>query len=115
MWGVHPQVYGEVADPLVFTRHAICLILNLLHDGEEVHELLPLGMQKLSILCRSVDQLQNPRGRKSLTWLKYNVKLVISFKLTFQQNFQALKISPQIGHQPQQFVEDLCCWTHQAG
>ena len=62
MWGVDPQVNGEVADPLVFTRHTICLIFNLLHDGEEVHELLPLGMQKLSILCRSVDQLQNKRS-----------------------------------------------------
>jgi hypothetical protein len=61
MWRVHPQVDGEVADPLVFTRHTVCLILYLLNDGEEVHELLPLSMQKLPILCRSVDQLQNKR------------------------------------------------------
>ena len=61
MWGVHPQVNGEVADPLVFTRNTVCLILYLLHDGKKVHELLPLGMQKFPVLCRSVDQLQNKR------------------------------------------------------
>ena len=61
MWGVHPQGNGEVADPLVFTCHTVCLIFNLLHDGEEVHELLPLCMQKFPIFCRSVDQLQNKR------------------------------------------------------
>ena len=102
MWGVHSQVDGEVADPLVFTRHTICLILNLLHDGEEVHKLLPFGMQKLSILCRSVDQLQNKRSpghnarstRKeissmvnNITWFRSSISNLLSNKIFEHRRF----------------------------
>jgi hypothetical protein len=59
MWGVHPQVNGQVTDPLVFTRHAVCLIFYLLHNGEKVHEFLSFAVQELPILGGSIDQLQN--------------------------------------------------------
>ena len=59
MRGIYTQVDGKVADPLVFPSHTICLILYLLHDGEEIHELLTFCMKKLPVLCRPINQLKN--------------------------------------------------------
>ena len=53
MGRVNPEVDGKVADALVAASDPVRLRLDLLHDGEEVHELLPLAMQELSILCNS--------------------------------------------------------------
>ena len=57
MWGVDPQVDGQVGDALRGASHPVRLVLDLLHDGEEVHELLALAMQELAILSGSVDEL----------------------------------------------------------
>ena len=57
MWGVDPQVNRQVGDALRRARHPVRLVLDLLHDGEEVHELLALAVQELAILGGSVDQL----------------------------------------------------------
>ena len=62
--------------------------------------------------------IPDPRGRKSLDWFEINIwllVLVLAFKLTFQRNFPALMIFPQIGHPLQLFVEGQCCWTPRAG
>ena len=57
MWGVDPQVNRQVGDALRRACHPVRLVLDLLHDGEEVHELLALAVQELAILGGSVDQL----------------------------------------------------------
>ena len=57
MWGVDSQVDRQVRNALRRARHPVSLILNLLHDGEEVHELLALAVQELAILGGSVDEL----------------------------------------------------------
>ena len=59
MWGVDPQVDGQVGDALRGASHPVRLVLDLLHDGEEVHELLALAVQELSILRGSVDKLKD--------------------------------------------------------
>ena len=57
MWGVDSQVDRQVRNALRRARHPVSLILDLLHDGEEVHELLALAVQELAILGGSVDEL----------------------------------------------------------
>ena len=61
MGGVNSQVDGQVADALVVACHAVRLVLDLLHDGQEIHELLPLAVEELPVLCGPIDQLQNQR------------------------------------------------------
>jgi hypothetical protein len=51
--GVDPEVDGQVADALVGPGDAISLVLDLLADAVKVHELLPLTVQKLPILCKN--------------------------------------------------------------
>lgn len=52
VWGVDPQVDWQVANALVAASHPVSLVLDLLHDGVEVHELLTLAVQKLAILWK---------------------------------------------------------------
>ena len=59
--GVDPQVYRQVGDALGGAGHPVSLVLDLLHDGQEVHELLPLAVEELPVLCGPIDQLQNQR------------------------------------------------------
>ena len=62
MWGVDPQVDGQVGDALRGASHPVRLVLDLLHDGEEVHELLAFAVQELAILGWAVDQLEDERA-----------------------------------------------------
>ena len=55
MWRVHPQVDWQVRDAFRRARYPVCLVLDLLHDGQEVHELLALAVQELAILGGPVD------------------------------------------------------------
>ena len=57
MWGVDPQVNRQVGDALRRACHPVRLVLDLLHDGEEVHELLALAVQELAIFRGSVNEL----------------------------------------------------------
>ena len=57
MWGVIPQIDRQVRDALRRACYPVRLVLNLLHDGQEVHEFLALAVQELAILGGSVDEL----------------------------------------------------------
>ena len=59
VWRVHSQVDWKIADSFVTASHSVSLILNLLHDRGELHELLPLGVKEFSILDWSVNELEN--------------------------------------------------------
>ena len=59
---VDSQVDRKVADALVTASYSVCLIFNLLHDGGELHELLTLGVEELSVLIRTIDQLEDQRS-----------------------------------------------------
>ena len=61
MGRVDSQVDRKVADALVTASYSVCFIFNLLHDGGELHELLTLGMEKLTVLIGTIDQLENQR------------------------------------------------------
>ena len=56
---VHSQVDGQITDSLVAASDSVCFILNLLHNRGEIREFLSLGVQKLSILDRPIDKLEN--------------------------------------------------------
>ena len=59
---VDSQVDRKVADALVTASNSVCFIFNLLHDGGELHELLTLGVEELSVLIRTIDQLEDQRS-----------------------------------------------------
>ena len=59
MWRVHPEVDGQVRDALVGSGDSVGLVLDLLHDGVEVLELLSLAVEELSILVGRVDELED--------------------------------------------------------
>ena len=59
---VHSQVDWKIADSLVTASHSVSLVLNLLHDGRELHELLSLGVEELPILHWTVYKLENERS-----------------------------------------------------
>ena len=54
---VDPQVDGQVGDALVGSGDPVGLVLDLLHDGAELHELFPLAMKELPVLVGTVDEL----------------------------------------------------------
>ena len=56
---VDSQVDGKVADALVAPSNTVSLVLDFLHNCRELHELLSLCVQKLSILDRPIDKLEN--------------------------------------------------------
>ena len=47
---VNSEIDWKVTDPLIAPGHPVSLVLYLLHDGEEVHELLSLAVKEFSIL-----------------------------------------------------------------
>jgi len=47
---VNPEIDWKVTDPLVAPGHPVSLVLYLLHDRKEVHELLSLAVKEFSIL-----------------------------------------------------------------
>ena len=51
MWWVDTQADRDVGAAFVLSRHAVRLILDLFTNHVEVSELLPLGVDKLRILC----------------------------------------------------------------
>ena len=59
MRGVHSQVNGQIADSPVAASHSVSFILDFLHNRGEIREFLSLGVKKLSILDRPIDQLEN--------------------------------------------------------
>ena len=48
--GINPEVDRQVAYSLVTAGYTIRFILDLLLDGEEIHELLALAVQELAVL-----------------------------------------------------------------
>ena len=61
MRGVDPQVYRQVGDALGGTGHPVSLVLDLLHDGGEVHKLLALAVEEFPVLHRPIYQLEDER------------------------------------------------------
>ena len=62
MGRVDPEIDGQVGDALVGPGDPVGLVLDLLHDGVEVLELLPLAVEELPVLVGRVDELQDERA-----------------------------------------------------
>ena len=59
---VDSQVDGKVADALVAPSNTVSLVLDFLHNCRELHELLSLCMEELSILHWTVYKLEDERS-----------------------------------------------------
>ena len=115
MRGVNSQVNGQIADALVAASDSVCFILDLLHNRGEIWEFLSLCVQKLSILDRPIDKLENQGTSCDNTRAsRQEVPEIIMFTLkffsfwvniliiTFQQSFPKQRIFLRTVLLPQQ-------------